>query len=124
MLHIEKEIADMVHTSRDWEDSEFRIYERQDMDRDGVNDTILVTTFDNDNGSFQMLFVCLSSSPQKVMKLEVGRKWDRIAEELAVKDQKITIRGEKYIDGDAGCCPSQPYESTFVVADGLIVQKQ
>jgi hypothetical protein len=122
-LHIEQRIWEMVHLTKDWEDASFRMYQQQDIDGDDVDDTILVTTFEHDNSSYQKLFVCLSSSPRKVMQLDVGCKWDRIAMELAVKDRKITIKGMKYIESDAGCCPSQPYESTFVVMDGKIVQK-
>ena len=123
-FHIEQEIFDMIHLTKDWEDAELRMYQQHDVDGDGVDDTILVTTFEFDNGSFQKLFVCLSSSPRKVMQLEVGRKWDRIAVELAVKDRKIIIRGKKYIDGDAGCCPSQPYETAFAVADGKLDERK
>ena len=32
--------------------------------------------------------------------------------------------GRKYTDDDAGCCPSQPYESIFVVTNGKMEQKQ
>ena len=124
VLHIEKQIADMIHTSRDWEDSQFRIYQRQDIDGDRVADAVLVTTFENGNGWRRELFVCLSSDPSKVLHMDLGGKWERLAEELDVKGQEIIIRGKKYVSGDAGCCPSQPYESIFFIAHGKIVQKQ
>jgi hypothetical protein len=124
VLHIEKKIADMVHTSRDWEMSQFRTYQRKDIDGDRVADAILLTTFEHGMNWHRELFVCLSSSPQRVMHVDLGGKGDREADEVEIKDQTIIIRGKRYAAGDAMCCPSQPYESTFVVADGKIVQNQ
>lgn len=124
VLRIEKQIADMVHVSRDWEDSQFRTYQRRDIDGDGIDDAVLLTTFEHDNGWRRELFVCLSSDPGKVLHMNLGGKWERMAEEVEVKDRKIIIRGKKYVLGDAGCCPSQPYESTFFIANGKIVEKQ
>jgi|SRR5947207_2338378 len=122
-LHIEEEIMEMVRLTKDWEDAQFRTYKQQDIDGDGVDDTILLTTFEYDNNSRQMLFVCLSSYPQKVMSLNVGGgKGDRIAEEIDIKERTLTISGKKHTVGDAMCCPSLRYESTFAVADGKLVQ--
>ena len=53
-----------------------------------------------------------------------SRRNERRADELDVNELKITIKGRKIVDGDAMCCPSQPYESVFVVVDGKIVQRQ
>jgi len=124
-LHIEQKITEMVRLTEDWEDAEFRTYKQKDIDGDGVDDTILLTTFEYVNNSRQMLFVCLSSSPQKVMHLDVGAgKGDRIAEEIEIKDRTIIVRGKKYTVDDAMCCPSLPYESTFKVANGKLVEEK
>lgn len=102
------------------------MYQQHDIDDDCIDDTILVATFEDGHGNtyYQELFVCLSSSPRKVMQLEVGSKWDRMAEKLTVKDNKIIIDGEKWAKTDAGCCPSQPYESVYVISDGKAVEQQ
>lgn len=125
-LHIEQAIYKRFRPAIDSEDAYLRMYQQNDIDGDGVDDTVLIATFEDVQGntSFQELFVCLSLSPGKVMQSEVGSKWDRTAEKLTVKNHKIIIDGEKWAKMDAGCCPSQPYESVFVVSGGKIVEQQ
>lgn len=122
ILHIEQTINDMVRTSGDWEDSEFRMYKQKDLDGDRVDDAILLTTFEYDNSSYQELFVCLSSAPQRVMHIYVGAPGDRTAESLEVTNQLIILRGQRYTAQDGMCCPSQPYESVFSIKGVKIVQ--
>jgi hypothetical protein len=124
LLSIETEIADITHKSRDREMSQFRTYERKDIDGDRVDDAILLTTFEHGMNWHRELFVCLSSSPHRVMHLNLGGKGEQLAEEVEIKDQTIIIRGKKHADGDAMCCPSQPFKSTFIAADGKLLQRQ
>ena len=123
-LSIEETIRGMVHVSKDWEMPKFRIYRQRDLDDDGIDDTILIAGFEHGNYYWEELFVCLSSAPTKVMHMRVGGRSDRLPEELNMKEKQIIIKGKQWIAGDAGCCPSQPYESIFAVVDGKIVQKQ
>ncbi len=124
VLRIEQQIADMVHASRDWEMARFRSYRQGDIDGDGVDDTILLTTFEHGMVWRRELFVCLTSSPQRVMHVGLGGKGERMAEDVEIKNRAIIVRGKTYTDADAMCCPSQPYESTFLVADGKIVERR
>src|SRR6516164_1107381 len=66
VLSIEETIRDMVHTNRDWEQARYRTYQQRDIDGDGIDDTVLLTTFEHGNYWRRELFVCLSSSPSKV----------------------------------------------------------
>ena len=124
VLRVEKEIAETVRTSRDWEMAQFRSYRQQDLDGDGIDDAILLTTFEHGMIWRRELFVCLSSSPHRVMRASLGGKGERLAEAFEIKDRTIVVKGKTYTDADAMCCPSRPYESIFFVADGKIVQRQ
>jgi hypothetical protein len=123
-LRIDEQIAEMVRTSRDWEMAQFRTYRQKDLDGDGIDDTILLTTFEHGMIWRRELFVCLSSSPQRVLHVGLGGKGERMAEDFEIKDRAIIVRGKTYTDADAMCCPSRPYESTFLIADGKIVERR
>jgi hypothetical protein len=123
-LSIEETIRDMVHTSRDWEQAQFRTYRQEDIDGDGIDDTVLLTTFEHGNFWRRELFVCLSSSPGRVMHMNLGGKGEREADDVDITNRTIIITGKRYAADDAMCCPSLPYESIFVVVDGNIVQKK
>jgi hypothetical protein len=123
-LSIEETIRDMVHTSRDWEQARFRTYKQEDIDGDRIDDTILLTTFEHGNGWRRELFVCLSSSPRHVMYIDLGGKGEREADDVDITNQTIIITGKRYGPDDAMCCPSLPYQSTFVVVGGKIVEKK
>lgn len=124
VLCIEQQIADMVRTSRDWEMAQFRSHRQDDIDGDGIDDAILLTTFEHGMMWRRELFVCLSSSPQRVMRLTLGSKGERLAENFEIKDRAIVVRGKTYTDSDAMCCPSRSYESILLVADGKIVERR
>jgi hypothetical protein len=124
VLRIEEQIADMVRTSRDWEMAQFRSYKQKDLDGDGIDDTILLTTFEHGMIWRRELFICLSSSPHQVMHISLGGKGERLAEDFEIKERAIIVRGKTYTDADAMCCPSRPYESIFLVADGKIVERR
>lgn len=124
VLRIDEQIAEMVRTSRDWEMAQFRTYRQKDLDGDGIDDTILLTTFEHGMIWRRELFVCLSSSPQRVLHVGLGGKGERMAEDFEIKDRAIIVRGKTYTDADAMCCPSRPYESTFLIADGKIVERR
>ena len=124
VLRIEQQIAEMVRASRDWEMAQFRSYRQEDIDGDGTDDTILLTTFEHGMIWRRELFVCLSSTPQRVLHMGLGGKGERMAEDFEIKDQAIIVRGKTYTDADATCCPSRPYETTFLIADGKIVESQ
>ena len=124
-LHIDQAIWKAVQQTKDWEDAELRIYKQADIDRDTIDDTVLIASFEiaNDNNSYQKLFVCLSSSPQKVMELRVGSgKGDRLADEIDITNSTIIIKGKKYGKDDAMCCPSVAYQSTFTIINGKLVE--
>ena len=123
-MSIEETIRDMVHTSRDWEQAQFRTYRQEDIDGDGIDDTVLLTTFEHGNFCRREFFVCLSSSPGRVMHMNLGGKGEREADDVDITNRTIIITGKRYAADDAMCCPSLPYESIFVVVDGNIVQKK
>ena len=123
-MSIEETIRDMVHTNRDWEQARSRTYQQRDIDGDGIDDTVLLTTFEHGNYWRRELFVCLSSSPNKVMHTNLGGKGERQADDVAITNQTIIITGKYYSADDAMCCPSLPYESTFLVVDGKLVEKK
>jgi hypothetical protein len=58
------------------------------------------------------------------MHLSLGSKGERLAEDFEIKDRMIIVRGKTYADADAMCCPSKPYESTFLVAAGRILERR
>lgn len=124
LLRIEEQIADMVRTSRDWEMAQFRSYRQEDIDGDGIDDAKLLTTFEHGMIWRRELFICLSSSPSRAMHLSLGSKGERLAEDFEIKDRMIIIRGKTYTDADAMCCPSKPYESTFLFAGGKILERR
>jgi len=104
--------------------AEFRSYKQEDIDGDGVQDTVLLTTFEHGMNWRRILFVCLSSDPLNVVHREMGGKGERMAEEFEIKKREITVKGKRYADGDAMCCPSEPYESVLVVMNGDILETQ
>lgn len=123
--HIEQAIMETVRQTKDWEDVEYRVYKQEDIDGDGIDDTLLIATFEHDNNSYQRLFVCLSTSPQKLMKIDVGYgKGDRFAGKMDIKNRTIIITGKEHTTGDAMCCPSLDYKSTYVIENGKIVEKK
>jgi hypothetical protein len=124
VLSIEETIREMVNTSRDWEQARYRTYQQRDIDGDGIDDTVLLTTFERGNYWRRELFVCLSSSPGKVMHMNLGGKGEREADDVDITNRTIIITGKRYAADDAMCCPSLPYESKFVVVDGKIVEKK
>jgi hypothetical protein len=124
VFRIEEQIAEMVRTSRDWEMAHFRSYRQEDLDGDHIDDAILLTTFEHGMIWRRELFVCLSSSPDRVMHVSLGRKGERLAEDFEIKNRTIIVRGKAYTDADPMCCPSRPYESIFLVADGKIVERR
>jgi hypothetical protein len=103
VLNIEKKIADMVHASRDWEQSAYRTYKRQDIDGDRIDDAVLITTFEFENRWRRELFVCLSSSPSNVMHMNLGGKGEREADDVDITNQTIIITGKRYAADDAMC---------------------
>lgn len=123
VLAIEEKIRDMVHASRDWEEAQFRNYRQRDIDGDGIDDTVLLTTFEHGNNWRRELFVCLSSAPRRVMHTNLGGKGERMADHVEITNRTIIITGKRYVAGDAMCCPSQAYESVFVITNGKIVEK-
>ena|SRR6266536_3187370 len=94
-LSIEKTIRDMVHTSRDWEEVQFRTYRQRDIDGDGIDDTVLLTTFEHGNYWRRELFVCLSSSPGRVMHTNLGGKGEREADNVDITNRTIIITGKR-----------------------------
>ena len=82
VLRIEEKIREMVRRSRDWEMAEFRTYKRRDIDHDGIDDAVLLTTFEHWNGWWRELFVCLSSAPGRVMHTNLRGKGERLAEDV------------------------------------------
>jgi len=52
--------------------------------------------------------------------MQIGGKSWRIFdwEAVVLKHESITVAGTKWVDGDAGCCPSQPITVTFRVQHG------
>jgi hypothetical protein len=123
-LRIEETIRDMVHTSRDWEQARSRTYLQRDINGDGIDDTILLTTFEHGNNWHRELFVCLSSSSGRVMHMNLGGKGEGEADDVNITNRTIIITGKRYATSDATCCPSLPYESKFVVVDEKIVEKK
>jgi hypothetical protein len=123
-LRIEEKIREIVNQNKDWEMAQFRTYRQEDLDGDGIDDTILLTTFEHGNNWRRELFVSLSSSPITVMHIDLGGKGEREADDIEVKDRKIIVKGKKYADGDAMCCPSIPYESTFTITNGMILENK
>jgi hypothetical protein len=121
---IEDQIKVMVHLSRDWEEAQFRSYKQKDIDGDGIDDTVLLTTFEHGNGWRRELFVSLSSAPSRVMFLDLGGKGEREADTVEIKNRAIIVKGKRYVEGDAMCCPSKPYESVLVIANNKIVEKE
>src|SRR6185369_12395915 len=79
VANIERKIQEIVHTTKDWELAESRIYLQTYFDGDDIPDAILLTRFDHGNFDRQEIFVCLSSSPRNVMHLEIGQRRERIA---------------------------------------------
>ena len=124
LLRIEEQIGEMVRTSGDWEMAQFRSYGQQDLDGDGIDDAILLTTFEHALVWRRELFVCLTSSPVRVMHVSLGGKGERSAEDFDIKDRTIIVRGKTYTDADAMCCPSEPYETAFLVVNGRIVKRR
>ncbi|WP_146747801.1 hypothetical protein [Paramagnetospirillum kuznetsovii] len=61
------------------------------------------------------------TSPEKPYRLtaatQIGTRWGRTFDWKAAKvtPGQITIRGTKWSDADAGCCPSLPIQFTFAV---------
>lgn len=123
VLRIEKHIAQLVRSNGDWEMSQFRKYRQEDVDGDGSDDVFLLTTFEHGLIWRRELFVCLSSSPERVMQINLGCKGERRAEDFEIEDRVIIVRGKAYSSTDALCCPSQPYESTFLIANGRIIER-
>jgi hypothetical protein len=123
-LRIEQQIVDMVRASGEWEMAQFRSYSQTDIDGDGFDDVILLTTFELDLHWRRELFVCLSSSPHRVMHADLGGKGERMAEGFDIKGRTIVVRGKTYADGDGTWNPSQPYESILLVADGKLVERR
>ena len=58
------------------------------------------------------------------MHMNLGGKGEREADNVDITNRTIIITGKRYAADDAMCCPSLPYESTFVVVDGKIVEKK
>jgi hypothetical protein len=83
-----------------------------------------LTTFEHGTYWRRELFVCLSSSPGVVMHLNLGGKGEREADDIDIKNRIIIVKGKKYADSDAMCCPSVPYESEFTVGNGRIMQSK
>jgi hypothetical protein len=88
---IEEKIRDMVHASGDWEEAQFRSYKQRDVDGDGIDDTVLLTTFEHGNNWRRELFVCLSSAPSRVMHINLGGKGERMAERVEITNRAIII---------------------------------
>src|ERR1043165_8087558 len=124
VLRIEEQVAAAVLASGEWEMAQFRSYKQQDIDGDGIDDAILLTTFENGNVWHRELFVCLSSPSRPVMQLGMGKKGERMAENFEIKDRTIVVRGKRYADADAECCPSIAYQSVLVLTDGKIVERR
>jgi hypothetical protein len=121
-LRIEEKIREIINQTKDWEMAQFRTYRQGDLDGDGIEDTVLITTFEHGNYWHRELFCCLSSSPRTVMLIDLGGKGEKEAEDMEVEDRKVIVNGKKYADGDAMCCPSLQYQSTFTVADGKLLE--
>ena len=113
----------MVHSTKDWEMAEFRSYKQKDMDGDGVADAVLLTTFEHGMIWRRVLFVCLSTAPLKVMHREMGGKGERLAEGFEITKGTIIVKGKQYADSDAMCCPSQPFQTVFVVTNGDLLER-
>jgi len=124
VLSIEKKIARRVRGSGEWEMSQFRSYQRADLDGDEVSDTVLLTTFERGNAWRRELLVCLSSAPGKVMVKPLGGKGERMAETIQIEGRRIIVKGKSYAESDPMCCPSLPYQEDYAISNGVIVSSE
>lgn len=124
VMSIEKKIASRVRGSGEWEMSQFRSYQRADLDGDGVSDTILLATFEHGNFWRRDLLVCLSSAPGKVMVKPLGGKGERMAESVELEGRRIIVKGKSHAESDPMCCPSLSYQEDYEIANGVIVSSE
>jgi hypothetical protein len=120
VLSVERKIASIVRQTGDWEMSQYRSYNRSDIDGDEVSDTALLTTFERGNIWRRDLLVCLSTAPARVMLMHLGAKGKRMAETFEVEGQHIVVKGKEYAENDALCCPSLPYRAVYLVSEGKV----
>jgi hypothetical protein len=98
-----------------------------DINGDGKEDIAVLYTLEgfccgNNYEYYLAVFLNSASGFELVTSTEVGGKGERTVEFDRIKDGKIVLNTDEYLDGDPMCCPSGKGATAYSLKDGKLVE--
>ena len=103
-----------------------RRYFSGDIDGDGKEDLLLVTSFTNAEGNYWShdFVLVLSSAPDHPVFKNFGGKGKRSYDSISMSKRGISVEFRYYAATDALCCPSIKKKGRFVLKSGELIEEK